>query len=141
MSNSWGSWDSSESTTHSGIQTGGWGGTGATVVTDGSPKSLSILPLIVMAVVLVFSSVLIFLSSDNLLLAVIGYVLTPFASFAVFAWATALDANLKMDVWYDRKQGKLIALRILAILSLIIGFVHMWDVATAIARFYAGGIA
>jgi hypothetical protein len=94
-----------------------------------------------MTVILVLSSVLVFVSGDNGLLAVVGYVLTPFASFAVFAWASALDANLKMDVWYDRKPGKLIALRTLAVLSLMIGFVHMWDVATTIARFYAGGIA
>ena len=140
MSNSWGSWDSSDSAS-AGAQTGGWGGPSTTVVTDGSPKSLSILPLIVMTVILVLSSVLVFVSGDNGLLAVVGYVLTPFASFAVFAWASALDANLKMDVWYDRKPGKLIALRTLAVLSLMIGFVHMWDVATTIARFYAGGIA
>ncbi len=131
-SNSWG-----EST--------GTGGTGSTIESEptfvaGEPKYLSKLPLFAMLGILSASVALLIAPLNSELVPVIGYLLTPFASIGMLAWGTAADSKLRLDVWYDRKVGILIAIRVIAAISFVVGLVHMWDVATLIARSAAGGI-
>lgn len=105
------------------------------------PISLPVLPLLVMIGVVGVSLTLILLPFDQTIVALVGYLLTPFASIGCLAWISALDSNLKLNVWYDRRVGKLLAARILAGASFAVGLIHMREIALFIARIAAGGLS
>lgn len=119
----------------------GWGNeTTAPTYVSGEPRHLTKIPLFLMIGILIASLVLLVGSIKSDTIPFVGYLLTPFGSIAALAWATAEDSKLRLDVWYDRKIGIMLAIRALAAISFIVGMAHMWEVATIIARSAAGGI-
>ena len=74
-------------------------------------------------------------NTDGLLpMAIVGYVLTPFAAAAALIWARALDLKLQSNPQYLRLDGKakIKRLGILVGVSFIPAAAHMWYIATAL---------
>lgn len=69
----------------------------------------------------------------------VGYLMTPLGVIGCLSWALALDSKLRLSPWYDRSTTKLMLVKVLAGTALIVGFAHMWTIATYFARIFAGG--
>ena len=104
--------------------------TGPRIASKPSP-----LPLIVAIVALVASVSLAVLFRDSLPAAIVGYLLTPFAVVGCLGWARGQHLNRLPDLWYDSTQGakQLMMLQILSAVAFLVGFVHMWRIATEVA--------
>lgn len=103
-------------------------------LSSGAPRSASKLPLIASGLSII-SSVAIYLifPHDAMLSSIIGYLLTPIAGALSLAWGQALDVSGRRDVWYSPSSSLMMAVKIMAIGSFVVGLAHMWDIASIIA--------
>lgn len=93
------------------------------------------LPLIVAIVALIASVALAVLFRDSFPAAIVGYLLTPFVVVGCVGWARGRHLNRLPDLWYDGPQGakQLTMLQITSAVAFLIGFAHMWRIATEVA--------
>ena len=110
-----------------------WEATPATQEVGGSPIKASPLPLIISSISMVLSIALYFLfPHDFLTTSLIGYFLTPIVSALCLAWGQALDVSGRRSVWYSPNSTFRLILKILAVISIVVGIAHMWNIASII---------
>jgi hypothetical protein len=103
-------------------------------LSSGAPRNASKLPLIVSGLCILSSiAIYVIFPHDAMLFSIIGYLLTPIGGALSLAWGQALDVSGRRDVWYSPSSSLMMVLKIMAVLSFVIGIVHMWNIASIIA--------
>ena len=94
--------------------------------------------IILAIVVAVISLILAILPTRNVLIAIIGYLLTPFAVMVLMGWDTVSQRKKKStEAWFVPNPSYSKLLRILAGVSLLLSYPHI----SAIAKFVSAKLA
>jgi len=116
--------------------------TGATpLVSDyEEPRTASALPLILAIVLLVASASLWVLDFQGIYpftydyFNLAGYVLTPFFVFMCVAWDAAAQRAGRRSPWFDIRPGYSRALRVIAVVALIVAVPHILDMGRSVGE-------
>jgi hypothetical protein len=109
----------------------------------GSNKKASLLPLI-FAVAAMICSLAIWLLFRGQVVAIyiplFGYLLSPFSVVVMMGWETISQRkNTAQDPWFIPKPKLTLAIRVLALLSFVVAYPHIYSLANILAEYVPWG--
>jgi hypothetical protein len=110
---------------------------------DGSNKKASLLPLIFAAAAIISSLTVWLLFRGQVVpiyIPLLGYLLTPFSVVVMMGWDTISQRkNTAQDPWFIPKPKLTLAIRVLAGLSFVAAYPHIYWLANILAEYLPWG--